>query len=84
MTIPMLTNHQDNSQCPGFRVCSGRDTLRGLHRDHSPSCRRSHAALSEALAAHTVDSEAVCQLVRYWSLSHMSVPVTFPSIFRVS
>ena len=68
----MLTDHRDNSQCPGLRFRSRRNALWGLHRDYSPSCGRSDAALSQALAVCTVDSETTFQVIRNQCLSHVS------------
>jgi hypothetical protein len=68
----MLTDHQDDSQCPGLRLRPRRNALRGLHRDYSPSRGRSDAALSQALAVRTVDSEATVQVIRDQCLSHVS------------
>jgi hypothetical protein len=80
----MLINHQDNSQCSRFRVCSGRDALRGLHRDHCPSCSSGDAALSEALAALAMDFEAVFQIFQGCSLSRFSTRTPVPIIVSMS
>ena len=80
----MLTSHQDNSQCPRFRVRPGCDTLWGLHGDHSPSCRHCHASLPKAIAARTVDSQTIAQVIRDQCLSRVSLDIKCSELSQAS
>ena len=81
--VTMLTNHQDNSQCPGLWVRSGRNALRSLYRDHSSSCSCSDAALFEAHAVHAVDSEAIVQVIHGKCLSRVSTAYSLDANARI-